>query len=117
MMQKGLNWYTETICLSATVQSHPLIQADVVYFYVMYVVSFLPYQLESMVLKYDFENKKFENNFGSELKGTNQNLLKFYSAVNCLWTILMVLPGIFSYFLINIYGFFIELLPNVVIVC
>ena len=62
-MQKGLNWYIEAIYLSATIQSHPLIQAGVVYFCVIYVVSFLPYQLGSMVVKYDFENKKSENNF------------------------------------------------------
>lgn len=55
IMQKGLNWYTEALYLSATTQPHPPIQADVVYFCVTDVVSFQPYHL---VLKYDFENKK-----------------------------------------------------------
>lgn len=104
-MQKCLKWYTEAIYLSATIQSHPLLQTNVVYFCVIYILNFLPYQLEGMVLKYDFENKKFENNFGRELKETIKNLLNFSEAVNCLWTILMVLPSTSSYFLINIYFF------------
>lgn len=61
--------------------------------------------------------KRFENSFGSELTGMTPNLWKFYSAVNILWTNLMVLPAITSYFLVNIYGFFMEFLLNILIVC
>lgn len=41
MMQNGLNWYKEAIYFSTRIQSHPLIQADMVYFCVIYQVSFL----------------------------------------------------------------------------